>query len=137
MNHIMYDNWLFQHKLAGASLLESIVASIVFLIIFMLALDVLPRLSLQENHNIFMIKMESDIENIISKYGSGMYPTGHYIEPCIYGNIEISVLSYRDSNVLQVITIVVRLPRNNKQIEIRQIVETQCESKCVPMCFGP
>lgn len=113
-------------RLKGASLLEAIVAAVLFLTVFAVVMELLPRLAMRDDDAILVAEAEYRVGQVFSKYGTGVWPIGEYTEAYEWGGIAVRIDSYRDLSDLQVVTIVARIDGNHKRIVFKQVVA------CVP-----
>ena len=106
-------------RLRAASLVEAVVAAVVLLI----ALELLPRLTLRGDDALAVAEAEYRAMCAFDKYGSGVWPAGTYVERYGGGEATVRVEPYRQYNDVQLITIEVRIDGSRKRIVHRQLVE--------------
>ena len=67
-------------RLKAASLIEAITASALFMIVFSVSLDLLPKLTVDNADGFDRIAARDMTERARRKYGTGVWPKGRYIE---------------------------------------------------------
>lgn len=83
-------------ELKAASLTEAIVASTVFMTVFALSLELLPRLTVNGNDELTAVEMHHIVESARRKYANGLWPAGEYTESYDCGQAKITIKPYRD-----------------------------------------
>ena len=106
----------------GASLLEAIVAAVVFLFVFAAALEILPRLSVREDDTALLVEADYRMKRAFAKYATGVWPCGEYVEAYEWGSVAVTVAPYRDFRDLQVVEVNVFINGSDKRLGIRQII---------------
>lgn len=109
--------------LRAASLLEAIVAAVIFLLVFTLTLEQVPRLMLRGDDAWQMIEAERRLARAFDKYGSGAWPEGTYTEGYEGGEVRVRIEPYRGSEKVRALTVEVRVDGNDKTIERKQLIE--------------
>lgn len=84
------------HELKAASLTEAIVASTVFMTVFALSLELLPRLTVSGSDELAAVEMYHMVESARRKYANGLWPAGEYTESYDCGQARIAIKPYRD-----------------------------------------
>lgn len=110
-------------KLIGASLLEAIIAGLLFLIVFSITMELLPYLARPRHETLFSMKLDFAIEQILTKYMTGVWPNGIYSETYEWGEISIRIEPYRDYSDMQVIVISTHSNEYDRPITHMQIIE--------------
>ncbi len=83
------------HKLRAASLLEAIVASALFMTVFALSLELLPKLTVSGD-GLAAAGLRRTVESARRKYATGLWPAGEYTELYDCGRATIVIVPYRD-----------------------------------------
>ena len=84
------------YELRAASLMEAIVASTVFMTVFALSLELLPRLTVSGSDELAAVEMYHIVESARRKYANGLWPAGEYTESYDCGQAKITIKPYRD-----------------------------------------
>ncbi|MGV8094880.1 MAG: hypothetical protein AB2L24_23760 [Mangrovibacterium sp.] len=87
--------WFF--KLKASTLLEVITASIIFMIVFVIAMDVLTRLAVFEEKGVDYVLMENDAGKCYQLMVSGNPGLGEYTYHFRWGKISVVVTDYKGS----------------------------------------
>ena len=69
-----------RRMLRGTSLLEAVVASVVFLTIFTLTISILPQLIVRGDDASLVVEAEYRVEEAFGRYETGVWPCGEYVE---------------------------------------------------------
>lgn len=110
-------------RLGGSSLLETIVASVVFLTSFVSVMELLPHLATDDRDALLSIEAESRLDGTCDEYASGLWPCGEYVERYGWGEIVVSVEECRKFADMQTITVRARIYGRRDAIECRRIVK--------------
>lgn len=81
-------------RLKAASLIETVVASALFMIVFMLSLDLLPALTACGGSNADRIAATAAAGSARLKYATGLWPAGRYAEQYAEVEAEVSITPY-------------------------------------------
>ncbi len=95
------------YELKGASLLEAIAASSIFMIVFALSLELLPKLTLSGSDGLAAAEMRYVAESARRKYADGLWPAGEYVERYDCGRAKITIEPYRDFEDVAMMTVTV------------------------------
>lgn len=109
--------------LRGASLLETVVASAVFLILFALTLGMLPRLAVRDDDGIRIAEAEYRTERAAERYGTGLWPDGEYVERYGWGEVVVRTESCGAFADVQAVTVRARIDGSRRSIVLRRLVE--------------
>ncbi len=110
-------------KLKGTSLIEAIVAAVIFLLVFVTALELMPRLSVRDDDALLVAEAEYRVGRTFDKYASGVWPVGEYAEKYVWGGITTRIEYYRNFDDIQQITVTAKINGNRKRIVHKQLVE--------------
>lgn len=111
-----------RRRVRAASLLEAIVAAVLFLTVFAAVMELLPHLTVRNDDALRVAEADYRAGQAFEKYGTGLWPCGEYAQPCDWGVVTISIGSYRDFEDLQVITVTARIAGSRKRIVHKQLV---------------
>lgn len=117
-----YAEGFLGRRLRGATLLEAIVAAVLFLTVFAGAMELLPRLTVRDDDALLVAEAEYRVGRVFDKYASGLWPSGEYAETYDWGDVAIRVEPYRDFSDVQVQTITARIDGSRKRITHKQLV---------------
>lgn len=110
-------------SLRAASLLEAVVAAVLFLTVFAAVMELIPRLTVRDDDALLVAEAEYRVGQAFEKYGTGLWPCGEYTEEYDWGRVAVLVRTYRDYADLQAVTVMARIDGSNKQIIHKQLVE--------------
>ena len=110
-------------RLKGASLLEAIVAAVLFLTVFAVVMELLPRLTVRDDDALLVAEADYRVGRASDKYATGMWPCGDYAEAYDWGTVMVWVEAYRGFSDLQVVTVSARIDGSRKRIALKQLVE--------------
>lgn len=110
-------------RLRGSSLLEAIVAAVLFLTVFAVAMELLPRLTVRDDDALLVAEADYRVGRVFDKYGSGVWPCGEYVETYYWGTVTVRIERYRDFADLQLVTVAARIDGSRKWITLKQLVE--------------
>lgn len=117
-----YAEGFLGRRLRGASLLEAIVAAVLFLTVFAAVMELLPRLTVRDDDALLVAEAEYHVGRTYDKYASGLWPAGEYAESYDWGTVTVLVEPYRDFRDLQVLTVTARIDGSRKRITHKQLV---------------
>lgn len=112
----------FRKGMRAASLLEAVVAAVVFLIVFTIAMELLPRLTLREDETLLVADAEYRVARVFDKYATGVWPVGVYSESYDWGTVEVRLVPYRNYDELQLLIVTAHIDGSRKRIVRRQII---------------
>lgn len=110
-------------SLRAASLLEAVVAAVLFLTVFAAVMELIPRLTVRDDDALLVAEAEYRVGQTFEKYGTGLWPCGAYTEEYDWGRVTVLVRTYRDYADLQAVTISARIDGSNKRIIHKQLME--------------
>lgn len=112
-----------KERLRGASLLETIVAAVLFLAVFAALMELIPRLTVRDDEALVTAEAEYRAARAFDKYGSGLWPAGEYAERYDWGEVTTRISHYRAVREVQQLTVTARIDGCRKRIVHRQLVE--------------
>lgn len=110
-------------RLKGASLLEAIVAAVLFLTVFVAVMELLPRLTVRDDDALLVAEADYRVGQAFGKYGSGVWPCGDYAETYDWGAVTVRIERYRDFTDLQIVTVAAHIDGSRKRITLKQLVQ--------------
>lgn len=112
-----------RRRIWGVSLLETVVASVVFLTLFMATLDMLPHLTIRDDKAQLEAEAMSQIDKLAKRCGSAAWSEGDYVERYEWGSVVIRVAPYQDFEDVRIISISARINGSPKRIGLSLIAE--------------
>lgn len=110
-------------RLRGASLLEAIVAAVLFLTVFAAVMELLPRLTVRDDDALLVAEADYRAGRAFDKYATGLWPSGEYAEAYDWGAVTVRIDAYRGFPDLQVVTVSARIDGCRKRITLKQLIE--------------
>lgn len=111
-----------RHFLPGASLLEAVVAAVLFLTLFAAVMELVPRLTVRDDDALLVAEAEYRAGRAFEKYATGLWPCGEYAERQDWGDITVQVSSYGGHDGVRCVTVTARIDGSRKQIVLKQLV---------------
>lgn len=96
-----YLTKIFSRKLSASTLIETITASVIFMIVFIMAMDTMTRLLGFDNNDSDYIMMENDIKKCRKQIGQKELQPGKETYIYKWGEVEVEIINYKE-NVYQV-----------------------------------
>lgn len=106
----------------AASLLEAVVAAVLFLTVFAVVMELVPRLTVRDDDALLVAEAEYRAGRAFGKYATGLWPCGEYAEQYVWGSVAIRIAPYRDFADMQVVEITARIDGSRKRITLKQLV---------------
>lgn len=110
-------------RLNGASLLEAVVAAVLFLTVFAAVMELLPRLTVRDDDALAWAEAQSRLAQAAEKYATGLWPCGKYTETEDRIGVRVLVAPYRDFADLQVVTLEARIEGSDRRIALKIVVQ--------------
>ncbi|WP_147638377.1 hypothetical protein [Alistipes sp.] len=110
-------------RLRGSSLLEAVVAAVLFLTVYAAVMELLPRLTVRDDDALLVAEADYSVGRAFDKYGSGVWPCGEYAETYDWGTVTVRIERYRDYSDMQVVTILACIHGSRKRITLKQLVQ--------------
>lgn len=110
-------------RLRGSSILEAVTASVLFLILFSLAMQALVGMSTRQVHAGRFVEAEKDYRVELGNVLRGEYSLGKHEKRFPWGSLEILLEPYGKSEGLHQVTIVFRLEREGGKQVRRHIIK--------------
>ncbi len=110
-----------RRMLRASTLMEVIVASAIFLVVFAISLHTVTRLAVSPREDEDFTEADSRLRSAFRQYADGRHEAGEYTRPWSRGEIVITIAPYRDYDALQEITLSTVV--NRKRIEYKHIIE--------------
>lgn len=116
-------------KLKASTLIEVIVASVIFLIIFSISLDTLTQLTTSTKDTTVYVDVNYRMNACFREYSKEDYISGEFEHSYYWGVINIKVLPYKDYPNLKFIEIKAGVNNDRRILESRHIVEMNDEDR--------
>lgn len=113
---------ILRRRLRASTLLEAIVAAVLFLTLFAAVMELLPRLTVRNDDALLAAEADYRVGCTFDKYASGLWPAGEYAETYDWGAVAIRIESYREFADLQVVTVSARIDGSRKRITHKQLI---------------
>lgn len=111
-----------RHFLPGASLLEAVVAAVLFLTLFAAVMELVPRLTVRDDDALLVAEAEYRAGRAFEKYATGLWPCGEYAERQGWGDITVQVSAYGDHDGVRCVTVTARIDGSRKRVVLKQLV---------------
>lgn len=113
---------LKQRKLAGSTIVEAIVASLIFLTVFVISLSTVTGFTLREDEGYAVIEAERRLRDCFVRYGDGTWAEGSYTDEFGWGRITTVIAPYGDYERLRMVVMRAVLCNSRKSIEFRRLI---------------
>lgn len=110
-------------ELKGTALLEAVVASVLFLTVFAVTLELIPRLAVRDDDALRVAEADYRMMRAFEKYASGVWPEGSYVENYAWGTVSIRVCEYRSAEQVQSVEVSAEIEGSRRRTVFRQLVE--------------
>jgi hypothetical protein len=111
---------LLKKRLAGSTLVEMIVASILFLVIFLLAIDTVTRVGTLRRDDA-LLAVEMDLKACIQEFSTAGTPLGAYRREYGWGGIDVAVKPYREMADIRELELICRIDRH-RTLQFRRLI---------------
>lgn len=113
-------------KLKGSALIEAIVASTLFLIVFMLSLDTVTRITTGNRSDEYTLIAADHMADIcFARYGDGKHLPGIYEDEFPWGKVTTEMYRYADYEELQEVTVTAEINNSKRKIIRKYIIEVE------------
>lgn len=110
-------------RLRGSTLIETLIASVIFLCVFVISLETLSRLTVRKNDSAILVEADYRAGQCRREFTSGGHEPGAYMREYPWGNITIILKPYRHYASLRELTITADIKNDAKRLEYRYIFE--------------
>ncbi len=107
--------------LRGSTLVEAVVASVIFMCVFAISLETVLRLTTKKEDNMVLIDVDHRIEECLRDYSR--HENGVYAREYDWGRIVVVVRQYKNYPRLREVVVTANTER--KRLEIRHVVEAE------------
>ncbi|MDR1671294.1 MAG: hypothetical protein LBR57_02120 [Alistipes sp.] len=109
-------------KLKGSSMLEAIVASLIFLLVFAISLSTLTRLSLRDDEGIALLEAERALTDCFARHSTRL--PGIYTDTFEWGEVTTTIATYGDYAGIRQVALTATITGSRKTLEYRRLVAT-------------
>ncbi len=109
-------------RLAGSSMVEAIVASLIFLVVFVLSLSTLTGLTLRRDEGHVLLEVERALADCFLRYGDGSRAPGNHTDEFEWGTVTTVIEKYDDYENIQRVALRATISGSRKSIEYRRLV---------------
>ena len=110
-------------RISGSTLVETMVASVIFLCVFVISLETVSRLTLSENDTVVLVEADHRIKENFRQYGDGRHEEGLYTREYDWGRVTVVIRPYVNYTDLQELVVTAHIESISKRLELRHIVE--------------
>lgn len=115
-------------KLRAETLIQTIVAALIFMLAFLISLDTVVRIT-TSNHDAYMlVDANYQISSFFNELADGKHPNGKYTKEFTSGKLYAEISQFGSYNNIQLIVITAEMEKINKQIIFRHLVELANEN---------
>lgn len=111
------------YKIKASTILEAVVASIIFMIVFFMSISFIVTVRASENDNKTLVVI-TDFKTCIHEFKEGGYATGEYIKNYEWGEITIKVKKYLDISEIQEVYFETNQPSSRNKIIHRILISS-------------
>jgi hypothetical protein len=105
--------------LKGSTLIETIIASVVFMCVFVISLETVSRLTVRQDGSLALVEANRRMEECFREYAG--YDDGVYTREYEWGDVTVMLRPYRDYARLHEMVVTANVER--KRLELRYVVE--------------
>lgn len=109
--------------LRADTLIEAIVASVIFLLVFGISLETISRLSLYHNQDPLFVEVDYRLKSCFEEFSGGSYEYAVYHRKYTWGTITIDIKPYKEYSGIQEITLSAKIKHRLQSIEYRHLVK--------------
>ncbi|MCD8185038.1 MAG: hypothetical protein LUD68_00825 [Rikenellaceae bacterium] len=114
----------------ASTLMEVIVASILFLLVFLLSMELLVRIGFTQPED-QRLRTETDRQSCLQEFRNGNFPAGEYRRSYCWGEITVRIELYRNLQSVQQIEFVTRVEKENRKMYFR-VLKTHAAYESAP-----
>lgn len=110
-------------KLKGSTIVEVIVASVVFMVIFAISLETITRLTINRKDDTIYVIVQNEIDRCFMQYAGTERLPSTTVREYDWGRIEITCGGYKNYHNLQLLDVSAYITTERKKLTKRQIIE--------------
>ena len=111
--------------LKGSSIVEAVTASVIFLLLFALALHAVVEMGRKEVRPAHFIEADKAYRKVLDGCVEGMYTVGNYPFRYEWGAMDLCLETYGDAGDLVKVSVTLRMKSNTSRIIHRHIIKPQ------------
>ncbi|MCL2562127.1 MAG: hypothetical protein FWE10_07425 [Rikenellaceae bacterium] len=112
-----------KQALRASTLVETLVASVIFMCVFAISLETLSRLTTRDDDNAVLVEADYRVKELFRLYGDGTHGAGEHKQEYDWGTITVRISPYGEYGRVQEVAITADVMRVSKLLEFRHIVE--------------
>lgn len=114
-----------KETLHGSSVVEAVTASVIFLLLFALALHAVVAIGSKEVRPAHFIEADKAYRKVLKECVDGIYTIGNYPFRYEWGGLELCLEKYGDTGDLVRVSVMLRMKSNASRIVHRHIIKPQ------------
>lgn len=115
-------------RLRGTSLLEAIVAAVLFLLVFASVMELMPRLAVRNDDAVLLAEAHYRTSRTFEKYASGGWHCGAYVHRYDWGEITVRISAWRGLDAIREIEVEARIEGSVRVVRLKQLAA--CSDRC-------
>lgn len=116
------DSLSLHTRLKASSLLEAVVASVLFMTVFTLSLETIGRITLHGEDLHALIAMDNALQNARNEYTQQPHENTSLTREFLWGTLDITLTPYKESQDLQLLRLKAENRHSHQVIQWRQIL---------------
>lgn len=112
-------------RLRASTLIETMIASVIFLCVFTISLDTVSRLTLKNNDQSILVEVDYRIKQCRQEFSAKTHRQGSYIREYSWGKIIVNLKPYRNYMDLTELTITADVKNNSKRFKYKYVIEPE------------
>jgi len=108
------------YTLEASTILEIIIASVLFLILFFLAMEMLVRIAGRQPDNA-LLQAEIDRKACVHEFKTGVFEQGEYVREYDWGTITVTVQPYRTLRDIDELHFLIHVSKGNRKLIFRTL----------------
>lgn len=116
------DSLSLHTRLKASSLLEAVVASVLFMTVFTLSLETIGRITLHGEDHHALIAMDNALQNTRNEYTRQPHENISLTRNFPWGTLDITLTAYKESQDLQLLWLKAENRHSHQVIQWRQIL---------------
>jgi len=114
-------------RVPGSSMIEAIVASAIFLLVFAVSLSTLTGLAIRDDETYELLEAERAMTDCFLRYGSGTMANGSYTDQFEWGEITTAIENYGDYEDIRQVSMRAVISGSRKSIVYTRLVTVRRE----------
>jgi hypothetical protein len=114
-------------RLKAETLIQAIVAALIFMVIFLISLETVVRITTSQDDAYTLVDADYQISLFFAELSDGKHTYGNYVKYFSGGKLTAEISQYQEYTNLQIVTVTAELNKIKKHITFRHIVESTNE----------